>query len=675
MAVEKILLQFEADIKDLKSELNQVKSKLSDTEKEGKKLGSSLSKSFINVGKAIGAAFSVQVLIQFTKKAVELYDIQAKAEASLLQALKGREDVQRRLMAQASELQKITLFGDEETIKAQAMLAKFGMTETQIKRLIPLIQDYATISGQDLVSAADMVARSVGTSTNALTRYGIEITGAVGSSERLESAISNLNAQVGGQAVAAAQAGSGAIEQFNMAWGDFAELVGEEVLPAIIAITGELKIFLEQLIELKSAGDDGFLKRLFTEGVIGAIGFARDMGKARERLENATDYEGIFNKAQDDFAKFVKNNKEKYSTLVDAATAYADDLNAELRRVNRQWADGQISDDDAFKIRKRISIVQEAIDAYVKDMDNGVRITDKFNKKLDDSFKVNKKELASFILELRDLNGLFAEAIVLNGLSVESLSKVFTNYEKNLQRIKGTTATFVDTTQEAADWTQAWFDISKSVFSGIGDLSDQQTQKYISNLQAQLDAGRISQEEFEKQRAEALRKQAKQDKSYSIFRIILDTANAVVNFLTAKPPNPAGAIAAGITGAIQTGVVINQPLPAFAKGVVDLKGEGTETSDSIFARLSKGESVVTAKATRQDKGLFEAANKLMLEDYIHANYVLPALKDKQNSDKAMFDDYRLYLSLQNIKSNDSRNTEKIVQAIVRQKNNRHRYWA
>jgi len=229
--------------------------------------------------------------------------------------------------------------------------------------------------------------------------------------------------------------------------------------------------------------------------------------------------------------------------------------------------------------------------------------------------------------------------------------------------------------KNAENYRDAQFDIAKSLFSGMSDLNDQQTQRYIDNLQRQLDAGRITQGQFENERASALRKQAKQDKAYSVFRIILDTAVSIMNFLTAKPPNPFGAVAAGVAGAIQSGIAINQPLPAFAKGVVDLKGEGTETSDSIFARLSKGESVVTAKGTRQDKGLFEAANKLMLEDYINANYVLPALKEKQKSEGAMFDDYRLYLSLQNMKSNDSKNTNRIVEAIIRQKDNRRRYWA
>ncbi|QLH52733.1 MAG: hypothetical protein CH6_0003 [Candidatus Kapaibacterium sp.] len=47
------------------------------------------------------------------------------------------------------------------------------------------------------------------------------------------------------------------------------------------------------------------------------------------------------------------------------------------------------------------------------------------------------------------------------------------------------------------------------------------------------------------------------------------------------------------------------------KGAVDIQGPGTETSDSIPARLSKGESVITARATKADgnKELFQWLNR------------------------------------------------------------------
>jgi len=64
----------------------------------------------------------------------------------------------------------------------------------------------------------------------------------------------------------------------------------------------------------------------------------------------------------------------------------------------------------------------------------------------------------------------------------------------------------------------------------------------------------------------------------------------------------AGPIAAGLlTASLQ--LLIGQAKAAlgFKDGVVDLAGAGTETSDSIPAWLSRGESVITASSTRANK--------------------------------------------------------------------------
>ena len=163
----------------------------------------------------MAAAFSVTVIIGFIKKIGQAYDVQAKAERSLLIALKGREDIQKRIIKQAQALQRITLFGDEETIRAASRLAMMlGTNETAIRKLLPLVQDLAVAKFEgNLVTAAELVAKSVGSSTNALSRYGIEIEGAAGSAGRLEMAMTALNKQVGGQAKAAAEVGMGAFTQ------------------------------------------------------------------------------------------------------------------------------------------------------------------------------------------------------------------------------------------------------------------------------------------------------------------------------------------------------------------------------------------------------------------------------------------------------------------------------
>ena len=69
-------------------------------------------------------------------------------------------------------------------------------------------------------------------------------------------------------------------------------------------------------------------------------------------------------------------------------------------------------------------------------------------------------------------------------------------------------------------------------------------------------------------------------------------------------PAEGGPIVGPILAAISTalGAVqqakIRSAKTSFADGVIGLQGPGTETSDSISAQLSKGESVITAKATK-----------------------------------------------------------------------------
>lgn len=80
---------------------------------------------------------------------------------------------------------------------------------------------------------------------------------------------------------------------------------------------------------------------------------------------------------------------------------------------------------------------------------------------------------------------------------------------------------------------------------------------------------------------------------------------ALATSLATAGANSLGAIA-GI--ASTKSALAAASLPGFKDGVVDLQGPGTGTSDSIMARLSAGESVITAEATRQHAPTLRAMN-------------------------------------------------------------------
>lgn len=180
-------------------------------------------------GKALSIGLTAPI-IALGAASVMAFDKQIKAEKSLEVAL-GR--VSEKLLEQASAIQKRTRIGDEAIIQGQAFLAQMGLEEEAILKLSPLIVDMAEGKGMDLKSAFDLVAKSVGSSTNALTRYGIEISGAVGSSERLNSAVDALTEKFGGQAEAIANVGLGPLIKLQNAFGDLLEDFGDIITEAI----------------------------------------------------------------------------------------------------------------------------------------------------------------------------------------------------------------------------------------------------------------------------------------------------------------------------------------------------------------------------------------------------------------------------------------------------------
>jgi hypothetical protein len=97
---------------------------------------------------------------------------------------------------------------------------------------------------------------------------------------------------------------------------------------------------------------------------------------------------------------------------------------------------------------------------------------------------------------------------------------------------------------------------------------------------------------------------------------IIDGAAAIIKaFVTA--PNVYVAIAQSALIAATTAsqiAIINRQQPRFAKGVINLQGPGTETSDSIDAKLSRGESVMTARETRESGGLLKAIRENRIND-------------------------------------------------------------
>lgn len=152
--------------------------------------------------------------------------------------------------------------------------------------------------------------------------------------------------------------------------------------------------------------------------------------------------------------------------------------------------------------------------------------------------------------------------------------------------------------QEIQDWEEKErqkVEITRQAMYAISDLFGVLSQSYAINKQKELAAAGDSAE-----KREAIeRKYARKEQNLAVGRAIMGVAEVVINALKTEPFVPVGlamSILAGIMGAAQIAVIKSQK---FATGILDLQGRGTGTSDDIPAMLSKGESVMTARETKE----------------------------------------------------------------------------
>lgn len=293
------------------ADTSQFKKGMTGAEKELAGFKSKMLTQFKGIGIAAAAAFSVKAIIDFGKRAAEAADVQLQAEQKLLVALKGRQGVTDSLINQAQELQKTTLFGDEDTINAMANLAAFVKNEEAIRNLIPVVQDMATAMKMDLASATTLVGKTIGSSTNALKRYGIDIKGVAGSNERAASAVQALSDKFGGQAEAAAKVGLGPWKQLQNMIGDFVEDIGKLFMPAIQKISGAIiKAFPTGMITN------------FRDKVIDLVNWFRELYNESLPVRVAVDYIGIaFKNAWAVIEIVFKNIFAQFSTFGKVAKA------------------------------------------------------------------------------------------------------------------------------------------------------------------------------------------------------------------------------------------------------------------------------------------------------------------------------------------------------------------
>ena len=228
----------------------------------------SLQKKLSSVGKTLSVALTAP-LTALGVVALKNADTQQQAEKRLLTALRGRSDVQQRLIAQAGELQSRSVLGDEVIIGQQAYLASLGMTEEQIGRVIEASAQLSAATGMTLDSAVKNLAKTYGGLTGELGESISKLKELTTEQLKNGEAVDFILKNYKGFAEGAASVGLGVMRQLQNAWGDFLEQIGFAMMPLASKVTKALSGIVSWLQTLSPE-----IKRVVVAiaGVVAAIG-------------------------------------------------------------------------------------------------------------------------------------------------------------------------------------------------------------------------------------------------------------------------------------------------------------------------------------------------------------------------------------------------------------------
>ena len=249
-----LIIRISANGAQAEKELRTLEKKVNDFGKSMQNFGKNMSK-YVTVPLTALAAASVK-----------LADTQLQAEAKLLNALKGREDVQKRLMAQASELQSRSLLGDEAIIEQQAFLAALGLSEEQISATIEAAAQLSAALGIELTSAVKNLAKTYGGMTGELGESIPALKSLTKEQLMAGDAIKYVNDNYKGFAETAANTGAGALVQLKNKLGDLAEKVGTILLPVL----KELVAVVDKVADYLSSLPEGAQKTIVIIGAVAA---------------------------------------------------------------------------------------------------------------------------------------------------------------------------------------------------------------------------------------------------------------------------------------------------------------------------------------------------------------------------------------------------------------------
>lgn len=241
----KATASFQAQDKALAASKKTFQDVGTEAEKAGKKISASTKESskgfgdFINTikgaGAAIGIGLGTAAIAAFGKESFKAFT-DAEKTAKILQTAVGVNGGLQRdyeaLLAQSKELQKTTIFSDDNIQRVQTIALQFGLTTKQVQNLLPIIADFASATGQTLEGALEAVLRGTEGMARGLKIYGVQVLDTGTKQEKLANITQQLTDKFSGQADIVGKTTAGQVEILKNRFNDLQEEIGEFIAGA-----------------------------------------------------------------------------------------------------------------------------------------------------------------------------------------------------------------------------------------------------------------------------------------------------------------------------------------------------------------------------------------------------------------------------------------------------------
>lgn len=477
---------------------------------------------------------------------------------------------------QANALASVSKFEGDQIIAAQAALQQQIGSIKITKELTQAILDFATAQKMDVASAAELVGKSIGTSTNALGRYGIEINTAASETQKMQQAIEGLNNKFGGQAQAATD-GLGALTMLHKTAMDLLESLGQQLAPVITQVAQSLR----------GMGEESASITVAISGIVNAFKLLVSAGYAVVEIFNiiGTTIAGAITTPLEAITQLVQGNfSAAWDAIKDGANNTFEELKSDYQKyqndINQIWADGQSQQqaNDAAEVaalqetlkRKQELQIQSANEAAIKKQEQDA-INRAFDKELDAAnhqedmaqLIVNEDEKQAALLSAQQAR-LQAEIAHQNQLVTNATTTAAKL--KALQQKERLERTLADTTEKKQELER---EIAQNKAK---EAARQQSLSIIAGLQGSSNSTL-----------------ATIGKAAALTQIAIETPVAVARALSAFPPpfNFAAAGAVGAAMAAQAAKVAGIPLAE--GGIVMPRPGGTQ---AVIGEAGSAEAVI-----------------------------------------------------------------------------------